>query len=68
VNPIYLARKGSFPWSHALPSAARHCAINLARSLAPEAHVDRWGRFKGNMIGVWDLVRGRADPGRILTL
>ncbi|MCU0983551.1 MAG: glycosyltransferase [Acetobacteraceae bacterium] len=68
VNPIYLARKGSFPWSHALPSAARHCAINLARSLAPEPHVDRWGRFKGNMIGLMDILLGRADPGRILSL
>lgn len=68
VNPVYLARKGSFPWSHAIPSAARHCAINLARSLAPEPHVDRWGRFKGNMIGLMDILRGRDDPGRILSL
>ncbi len=68
VNPIYLARKGSFPWSHAVPSAARHCLINLVRSLAPEAHVDRFGRFRGNMIGLWDLLRGRAHPERVLTL
>jgi len=68
ANPIYLARKGSFPWSHAIPSAARHCAINLARSLAPEPHVDRWGRFRGNMLALWDLVRGRAHPSRILGL
>jgi len=68
VNPIYLARKGSFPWSHAIPSAARHCAINLARSLAPEPHVDRWGRFRGNMLALWDLMRGRAHPNRILAL
>lgn len=68
VNPVYLARKGSFPWSHAIPSAARHCAINLARSLAPEPHVDRWGRFRGNMLGLWDMMRGRIDPGRIVSL
>jgi GT2 family glycosyltransferase len=68
VNPIYLARKGSFPWSHAIPSAARHCAINLARSLAPEPHVDRWGRFRGNMRALADMMRGRIDPGRILSL
>ena len=36
VNPVYLARKGSFPWSHAIPSAARHCLANLVRSLKPE--------------------------------
>jgi len=68
VNPIYLARKGSFPWNHALPSAGRHCLINLLRSFRPEPHVDRCGRFRGNMLGVWDLVTGRAAPGRILEL
>jgi GT2 family glycosyltransferase len=68
VNPIYLARKGSFPWSHAIPSAARHCLINLLKSARPEPEVDRWGRFRGNMIGVWDLLRGRAHPGRVLAL
>jgi GT2 family glycosyltransferase len=68
ANPVYLARKGSFPWSHALPSAARHCAINLLRSLAPEPEVDRFGRFRGNLLAVWDLLRGRAEPRRILEL
>ncbi|MDB5416516.1 MAG: hypothetical protein JWR10_4851 [Rubritepida sp.] len=68
VNPIYLARKGSFPWSHAIPSAARHCLINLLRSLKPEPDVDRWGRFRGNLRGLLDLATGRADPERILTL
>lgn len=68
VNPVYLARKGSFPWSHALPSAARHIAVNLVRSAAPEPHVDRFGRFRGNLLGLWDLLRGRAAPRRILDL
>jgi GT2 family glycosyltransferase len=68
VNPVYLARKGTFPWSHAIPSAARHTAMNLARSAFPEPEVDRWGRFRGNMIGLWDLLRGRAAPARILSL
>jgi GT2 family glycosyltransferase len=68
VNPIYLMRKGSFPANHAIPSAARHCLINLLRSARPEPEVDRWGRFRGNMLGVADLLRGRADPRRILGL
>lgn len=68
VNPIYLARKGSYPWSHALRSVGRHCLINLLRSAKPEPEVDRWGRFRGNMRGVWDLLTGRADPERILSL
>ena len=68
VNPVYLARKGTFPWSHAIPSAARHVAMNLVRSAFPEPEVDRWGRFRGNMIGLFDLLRGRAAPSRILSL
>lgn len=68
VNPIYLARKGSFPWSHAIPSALRHCAINALRSFAPEPEVDRFGRFRGNLLALLDLLRGRAEPRRILDL
>lgn len=68
VNPIYLARKGSYPWSHALRSVGRHLAMNLARSPMPEPEVDRWGRFRGNLRGLLDLATGRADPERILSL
>ena len=68
VNPIYLALKGSFPWSHAIPSAARHCLKNLLRAPFPEPWADRWGRFRGNMIGLWDVLRGRITPERILEL
>jgi GT2 family glycosyltransferase len=68
ANPIYLARKGTFPWSHAIPSAVRHIAMNALRSLAPEPHVDRFGRLKGNLLALWDLLRGRAHPMRIMDL
>ncbi|WP_439598569.1 glycosyltransferase family 2 protein [Falsiroseomonas sp.] len=68
ANPVYLARKGTFPWSHAIPSAARHTAMNALRSLAPEPHVDRFGRLRGNLIALADLLRGRAHPMRILEL
>jgi len=68
ANPVYLARKGTFPWSHAIPSAARHTLINALRSLAPEPHVDRFGRLRGNLLALWDLLRGRAAPGRVLDL
>ncbi len=68
ANPVYLARKGTFPWSHAIPSAARHTAMNALRSLAPEPHVDRFGRLRGNLLALADLLRGRAHPARILEL
>lgn len=68
ANPVYLARKGTFPWSHAIPSAARHTLINALRSLAPEPHVDRFGRLRGNLLAIADLLRGRTSPGRVLEL
>lgn len=68
ANAIYLARKGSYPWSHALPSAGRHLAMNAARSLAPEPHVDRRGRLKGNLLALLDLLRGRMHPMRVMDM
>jgi hydroxymethylpyrimidine pyrophosphatase-like HAD family hydrolase len=67
-NPIYLARKGSLGWGRALHGMAKHLAINLARAPVPEPWVDRRGRLRGNLIALADLVRGRADPDRILSL
>jgi hypothetical protein len=68
ANPLYLARKGTFPWSRALPSALRHTLINALRSAAPEPHVDRSGRLRGNLAAWWDVARRRDDPARILEL
>jgi len=68
ANPVYLARKGTYPWDRALRSMARHLAMNLARSPFPEPWADRWGRFRGNVLALWDLARGRAHPSRILEL
>lgn len=68
ANAVYLARKGSYPWSHALRSAGRHIAMNAARTPFPEPHVDRAGRLRGNLIALADLLRGRAHPMRIMDL
>jgi len=68
VNSVYLARKGSYPWSHAWRSVGRHVLANGVKSLRPEPEVDRWGRFRGNMLGLWEVVTGRAHPGRITDL
>jgi GT2 family glycosyltransferase len=68
ANAIYLARKGSYPWNRALRSAARHLAMNAARAAFPEAHVDRLGRLRGNLIALADLLRGRMHPMRVLEL
>jgi len=68
ANAVYLARKGTYPWSHALPSLARHTAKNLALAPWPEPWADRWGRFQGNALALTDWARGRLRPDRILEL
>jgi GT2 family glycosyltransferase len=65
VNSVYLARKGSYPWDHALRSIGRHLLANCVKSLRPEPEVDRWGRFQGNLRGLWHVLTGQAHPGRI---
>jgi GT2 family glycosyltransferase len=68
VNPIYLARKGTFPWRPALALVARNLAANAVLSFAPEPYVDRRGRLLGNLIALRELISGKAHPTRILTL
>ncbi|MEJ1977681.1 MAG: glycosyltransferase family 2 protein [Acetobacteraceae bacterium] len=43
ANPIYLFRKGSYSFGRAARSVGRNLAANLARSLQPEAYIDRRG-------------------------
>ena len=66
ANPIYLSRKGSYPWTYALRSLGRNTLANLARSFAPESYVDRRGRLRGNLLAFGDLLRRRLRPDRIL--
>jgi len=66
MNSVYLARKGTYPWNHALRSISRHLAMNFVRSARPEAWVDRRGRLFGNCLALIDLCRGRIMPERIL--
>lgn len=68
VNPVYFARKGTFAWRKSLLSILRNMGMNVARSVRPEAYIDRRGRLLGNLLGIVDVIRGRAKPERILDL
>jgi len=68
INCIYLAKKGTLPWDHALRSILRHFAINFVRSFWPEAWIDRRGRLSGNLVALWDMCRGITMPERINAL
>jgi GT2 family glycosyltransferase len=68
ANPIYLARKGTFRWSHVFKFIVGPCLKNLVRSRRPEPHVDRLGRFYGNLAAFRDLCTGTLSPEQILYL
>lgn len=66
ANPVYLARKGTMHWILALKHMSKNLIANSARSFFPEPWVDRRGRFFGNLLALWDWMRGKVDPKRIL--
>lgn len=68
ANPLYLWRKGTATPAFALALAARNMSANVLRSIRPEPEIDRRGRLRGNLLALADILRGRADPRRILTL
>jgi GT2 family glycosyltransferase len=68
MNPIYLARKGSFPWWLAIQQIFRPLAKNLTLSVAGGASSWRRERLRGNVMATSDAVRGRVTPERIVEL
>lgn len=68
ANPLYLVRKGTVAPRFALSLACRNMFANLVKSPRPEPGVDRFGRLRGNLLALFDALRGRADPRRVLEL
>jgi hypothetical protein len=68
VNPYYLVRKGTMGSRKAALLAMKNIIANHAKLLRPEPFVDRVGRARGNWLGLFDVLTGRAHPGRVLDL
>lgn len=66
VNPYYLISKGTMSAKFGLRLAIRNMIANCAKSFAPEPHIDRLGRVRGNLRGLKDIVLGKADPRKII--
>lgn len=66
ANRIYIMRKGHMTPAQALQGSLKNIAANLVRSVKPEPWIDRRGRLAGNALAVWDWIRGRVDPQRIV--
>lgn len=68
MNPVYLARKGSFPVWLATQQIFRPVAKNLAMSATGSATEWRRERLRGNVLAARDAIRGRITPERIVDL
>ena len=68
ANAVYLARKGTVPARFLTQIASQNVLVNAMRSLWPEPYVDRRGRLRGNLLALFDWLRGRLAPERILQL
>jgi GT2 family glycosyltransferase len=68
VNPWYLMTKGSMTRFAAWRNILRGLAANAIGLFLPNSQVDRWGRLKGNIVGVKELMYGRWAPERISEL
>jgi GT2 family glycosyltransferase len=68
VNPFYLVSKGNMTLSRACLLLFKNMAANIRGCVIREHHIDRWGRLRGNLLGLGHLLLGRIDPEFILRL
>lgn len=68
ANTWYLVGKGTMSPRFAARLSIRNFIANHLKMLKPEPWIDRKARARGNWIALWDILRGRAHPERILDL
>jgi len=68
INPLFIFRKGNMSLRRAVSLILKNVAANAAKSVYPECYIDRWGRLKGNAIGLFHALSGKLDPTYILDL
>jgi GT2 family glycosyltransferase len=68
INPAYIVRKGNMSCAYAFRLSARNFLANLVKSIRPESYIDRRGRLRGNLIGMFHLMTGRLSPEYILKI
>lgn len=68
INPVYVVRKGNMSFAYAFRLVSKNFLANLVKSVRPESYIDRRGRLRGNLIGMFHLMTGRLTPEYILQL
>jgi glycosyltransferase involved in cell wall biosynthesis len=64
ANPLYMLRKGTMTLVKVADHILSNMASNFGRAAWPEPFVDRRGRVRGNLLAIWDVLRGRLEPER----
>lgn len=67
ANPWYMMGKRTMSRSRVASQITRHLLANTAGVLRRDGRIDRWGRLKGNLEAVGDILRRRSSPDRILS-
>jgi glycosyltransferase involved in cell wall biosynthesis len=65
VNPWYLVNKGVLKPFDLWKNVAFGLAANLLGTVFMKSHIDRWGRLKGNIVGIKDIMLSHWAPERI---
>ncbi len=68
ANPVYLMQKGTLRKSAGLSLMMRNLLANHVLTLRSEPWTDRWGRTRGNWLGIMHLLTGRLSPEHILKI
>jgi glycosyltransferase involved in cell wall biosynthesis len=68
INPLYMLRKGTMSLTQVADHLFRNFVSNLIGSIAPRPYIDRRGRLRGNLLGIYQALRGRIEPERALSI
>ncbi|MGB8353511.1 MAG: glycosyltransferase [Chthoniobacteraceae bacterium] len=69
MNPAYLARKGTVPRMHALwQFVIKRPLRNFILMFYPKQSQRRRELFAGNLYALWNIIRGKLEPERMLDL
>ena len=68
VNPWYLMTKGTMSAVNTFSYIFRALSRNALGTIFRSSTVDRWGRLRGNLIGVRDIILGRWAPEKVTEL
>jgi hypothetical protein len=68
VNPVYMLSKKTMTPRQVAGQIFRNFSSNVLFSIKPEPVIARRGRLRGNLQGIFDVLRGRLDPERASTI